>query len=147
MWLEKKILVPTDFSESAMAAADMGLAIARDVHQPLVLLHVYGSPGQTYPGVTFMLTADLLHAVEAAARKSLNEEADRLANKGVDISVVLNVGVPWEQILETARMVDAGLILMGTHGRRAVTRALLGSVADRIVRLSRIPVLTIRTPS
>jgi len=59
---------------------------------------------------------------------------------------VLNSGIAWERILETAKMVEAGLIVMGTHGRRGVPRAFLGSVAERVVRLSPVPVLTIREP-
>jgi nucleotide-binding universal stress UspA family protein len=74
----------------------------------------------------------------------LNQEAARLADKGVEISVVLKPGVAWETIVETASMVDAGLIVIGTHGRRGVPRAVLGSVAERVVRVSRLPVLTIR---
>ncbi len=147
MWLQKKILVPTDFSEQAKAAAELGLELAREFHVPLVLMHVYGVPGQTYTGVDLVLTADFVRSVELAARAALNQEAASLADKGTDVTAVLKEGIAWEQILETARMVDAGLIVMGTHRRRGVTRALLGSVAERIVRLSPIPVLTVRGPS
>jgi nucleotide-binding universal stress UspA family protein len=147
MWLEKKILVATDFSEPAMAAADAALALAQQFNQPLVLTHVYGVPGTKYAGVDLDLTADFVRSVEAAARATLNREAARLSGHGVTISVVLNPGVAWEQLLETAKMVDAGLIVMGTHGRRVVPLAALGSIAERVVRLSRIPVLTIRGPA
>jgi nucleotide-binding universal stress UspA family protein len=144
MWLEKKILVPTDFSDPARAAAKTALELAQAFHVPLVLMHVYGVPGQAYAGVDLVLTADFVRSVESAARAALNEEAALLANKGVDISTVLSVGAAWEQILEAAKQVDAGLVVMGTHGRRGLPRALLGSVAERVVRLSRIPVLTVR---
>lgn len=147
MWLQKKILVPTDFSELARSATDAALEVAHECKVPLVLLHVYGMPGQTYPNVALVLTADFVRSLESAARSALNDEAARLAQKGVEISTVLNVGTAWEQILETAKMVDAGLIVMGTHGRRGVTRALLGSVAERVVRLSPVPVLTLRHPA
>jgi nucleotide-binding universal stress UspA family protein len=146
MWLDKKILVATDFSESALTAADAALALALQFSQPLVLTHVYGIPGTKYAGVDLDLTADFMRSVESAARAALHREAARLSGHGVTISVVLNPGVAWERILETAKMVDAGLIVVGTHGRRAVPRAVLGSVAERVVRLSRVPVLTIRGP-
>jgi nucleotide-binding universal stress UspA family protein len=146
MWLEKKILVPTDFSEAAMAAADIALELGQQFHVPLVLAHVYGTPGSQYPGVELVPTADFVHSVESAARAALNREADRLSRKSVDSSVVLSSGVAWERILETAKTVDAGLIVMGTHGRRGLPRAVLGSVAERVVRLARIPVLTVRAP-
>jgi nucleotide-binding universal stress UspA family protein len=108
---------------------------------------VFGIPGQKYPGVDLDLTADFVRSVESAAQAALNEEASRLSRKGVNISVVLNVGIAWERILEVAQMVDAGLIVMGTHGRRGVARAVLGSVAERVVRLARVPVLTVREPT
>jgi nucleotide-binding universal stress UspA family protein len=143
MWLEKKILVPTDFSEPSTAAADVGVEIARACRVPIVLAHVYGNPGPKYPGVDLALASDFGRSLESAARAALNEEAARLAHKGVNVGAVLTAGVAWEQILETATRIDAGLVVMGTHGRRGVPRAVLGSVAERVVRLSRIPVLTI----
>jgi nucleotide-binding universal stress UspA family protein len=143
MWLEKKILVPTDFSEPSAAAADVAVEIARACRVPIVLTHVYGTPGPKYRGVDLALESDFVRSVETAARAALNEEAARLAHKGVSIGAVLTAGVAWEQILETATRIDAGLVVMGTHGRRGVPRAVLGSVAERVVRLSGVPVLTI----
>jgi nucleotide-binding universal stress UspA family protein len=137
-------LVPTDFSEPAKSAADVALNLARQLHVPLVLMHVYGTLGPKYEGVDLTFTADFVRSVESAARAALNREAARLSGQGINVSVVLGSGVAWEQILETARMVDAGIIVMGTHGRRGLPRAVLGSVAERVVRLSRIPVLTVR---
>src|SRR5438874_2451853 len=64
MWLDKKILVATDFSEPAMAAADAALALAQQFSQPLVLTHVYGVPGTKYAGVDLDLTADFVRSVE-----------------------------------------------------------------------------------
>jgi nucleotide-binding universal stress UspA family protein len=125
----------------------MGLELARQFQVPLVLTHVYGTPGPKYDGIDVTFTSDFLRSVEAAARTALNREAARLSGHGVTVSVVLDSGVTWERILETAKLVDAGLIVMGTHGRRGVPRAVLGSVAERVVRLSRIPVLTVRGPS
>ena len=58
--------------------------------------------------------------------------------------VLLKVGEPWEEIIDAASRLDAGLIVMGTHGRRGLPRAILGSVAEKVVRLSAVPVLTIR---
>jgi nucleotide-binding universal stress UspA family protein len=144
MWIEKKILVPTDFGEQARAAEKVGVELARQYRVPVVLLHVFGAPGQTYGGADLALEADFVHSLETAARHALHDEADVLATKDVEVSTVLSEGVAWEKILSTAEMVDADLIVMGTHGRRCVARALLGSVAERVVRLAQIPVLTVR---
>jgi len=63
---------------------------------------------------------------------------------GEEFHTVLRTGVPWEEILDTAKKLDVGLIVMGTHGRRGLPRAILGSVAEKVVRLSPVPVLTVR---
>jgi nucleotide-binding universal stress UspA family protein len=144
MWLEKRILVPTDFSDPAREAARVGVELAQRYGVPLTLLHVFGVGNQAYVGLDLNLTKDFVRSAESAARHALNEEAAALANQGVTISAVLNTGMPWEQILTTAQMTGADLIIMGTHGRRGVARAVLGSVAERVVRLSPIPVLTVR---
>jgi nucleotide-binding universal stress UspA family protein len=146
MWIEKKILVATDFGEQARAAAKVGVELARQYRVPLVLLHVFGTPGQAYGGADLALEADFIRSLEAAARHALHEEAAALAAEGVEISAVLTQGVAWEQIIATAEMVHADVVVMGTHGRRGVARALLGSVAERVVRLAPIPVLTVRDP-
>jgi len=143
MWLEKRILVPTDFSDPARAAARVGLELAQRYSVPLVLLHVFGVGNPAYAGTDLTLTNDFVRSAASSARRALNEEAAALANHGVNISAVLNEGTPWEQILTTAQMTGADLIIMGTHGRRGVARAVLGSVAERVVRLSPIPVLTV----
>ncbi len=142
MWLEKRILVPTDFSDSARAAARVGVELAQRYGVPLTLLHVFGAGSQAYVGIDLTLTTNFVRSVAASARRALNEEAAALSNQGLNISAVLNEGVPWEQILTTAEMTGADLIIMGTHGRRGVARAILGSVAERVVRLSPVPVLT-----
>ena len=66
----------------------------------------------------------------------------RTGKRGDD-DTLLRTGSPWEQVLGAATEVKAGLIVMGTHGRRRLERALLGSVAEKVVRMSRVPVLTV----
>ena len=60
---------------------------------------------------------------------------------------LLRAGVPWEEVIGAASQVKADLIIMGTHGRRGLDRALLGSVAEKVVRMSTIPVLTVHAKS
>jgi nucleotide-binding universal stress UspA family protein len=143
MWLTKKILVATDFAEPSLAAADVGVELAQTFHVPLVLMHAYLVPSYLYTGVPFVPLGDYVQGYEDAARESLEKERARLASNGVDVTAILRAGVAWEDILSTAQQVDAGLILVGTHGRRGVPHALLGSVAEKVVRLSPVPVLTI----
>jgi nucleotide-binding universal stress UspA family protein len=143
MWLTKKILVATDFAESSQAAADVGLELAEKFHVPLVLVHTYLSPAGVYSGVPMAPTEDYALLYEKAARESLEKERARLAGGGAEVISMLRPGVAWEEILAAAKEIDAGIIITGTHGRRGLPRAILGSIAEKVVRLSPVPVLTV----
>jgi nucleotide-binding universal stress UspA family protein len=146
MWLNRKILVATDFGELAEAVCNVGLELARRFQVPLVVMHTYAPMAPNYSGAPLLPPAQYREIVENAARATLEQEAARLRGKGVDISTVLQVGVPAEEVLRTANALDVGLIVMGTHGRHGLPRALLGSVAEKVVRMSPIPVLTLHEP-
>jgi nucleotide-binding universal stress UspA family protein len=146
MWLKRKILVATDFGELSEAVCSIGLDLAQRFDVPLVVMHAYVPESPGYSGVPLLLPADYRELVENAARATLEREAVPLRGKGVDISTVLHVGAPAERILEAANALDVGLIVVGTHGRRGLPRALLGSVAEKVVRLSPVPVLSIHEP-
>ena len=146
MWLKRNILVATDFGEHSRAAADLALEVAQQAGMPLVLVHSYQVPVNLYAGVPLPSFADYIQAYENAAREMLEKEALRIANHGVPVSPVLRRGAVWEEILAVAKELDVGLIVLGTHGRRGLPRALLGSVAEKVVRMSPIPVLTMREP-
>lgn len=147
MWSIRNILVATDFSEPAKAAADLALDVALQFDTPIVLVHSYLIPSGVYAGVPIAPFADYARIIEDTARDFLEKEALRLKERGARVATVLCLGGAWEEILETAKEVDAGLIVMGTHGRRGLPRALLGSVAEKVVRLSPVPVLTVHEPS
>lgn len=143
MWLTKKILVATDFAASSQAAADVGLELAKKFQLPLVLVHTYLVPLGVYSGVPMAPTQDYALLYEKAARESLEKERARLVGPSAEVISMLRPGVAWEEILAAAKELDAGLIVTGTHGRRGLPRAILGSVAEKVVRLSPIPVLTV----
>jgi len=143
MWLTKKILVPTDFAESSREACAAALELAQQFRVPLVLMHIYPIPTAIYSGVPIAPMGDYVQLIEDSAQAALNNEAARLQGKGVEVTTVLRMGSPWEQALDVVSKLDIGLIVMGTHGRRGLPRALLGSVAEKMVRLSPVPVLTV----
>jgi nucleotide-binding universal stress UspA family protein len=147
MWLKKRILVPTDFGVSSQAAADIALELAQTFQVPLVLLHTYLAPEKIYSGVPMPPTEDYALLYEKTIRGFLEDERARLAAGATEIVCVLRQGVAWEEILAAAQEVDADLIVVGTHGRRGLPRAVLGSVAEKVVRLSPIPVLTVHARS
>ena len=145
MW--KKILVATDFTESSQAATETGLELAQALHVPLVLLHVYPVLATVYAAVPMAPAQDYTLLYEKGARESLEKEQARLTARGAEVTSVLKPGAAWEEILSTAEQVNADLIIVGTHGRRGLPRAILGSVAEKVVRLSPLPVLTVHARS
>jgi len=144
MWLTKKILVPCDFLGSSRRACEVGVELAETFRVPLMLMHVVPASSVSYSDVPYIPAPEYTKAVEESARSALRDEAARLQVKGRAIETLLKTGVAWEEIVEAARGLDVGLIIMGTHGRRGLPRAILGSVAEKVVRLSPVPVLTVR---
>ena len=142
MFAIRHILVPTDFSETCELALAAAVELARTFRAHLTLLHVWSVPNMGYAeGLNWPLGA-----MEKAAQVALEEEQARTRTMHVETDSVLQIGAAWEQIIEVTNARGIDLVVMGTHGRRGVARVLLGSVAERVVRLSPVPVLTIRGP-
>ncbi len=93
----------------------------------------------------FAAPIDLITPLAEFAQSKLDDLLPSIRAECPDAKGVIKVGVPWEQILAVAAEVRADLIVMGTHGRRGIAHAIMGSVAERVVRLSAIPVLTVRS--
>jgi len=140
-----RILVATDFSEPAQAALNWAATLARELGSQLYLLHVVPEP-YAYPWGTelsMLPLNDILAQSEQAAHQRLEELAatTRLpAGRTVARSVV---GTPVDQILGIVADERIDLVVLGTHGRGMVGHLLLGSVAERVVRRSPVPVLTV----
>jgi nucleotide-binding universal stress UspA family protein len=145
----KRILVATDFGEAAGVALDYGRELARTFGASLDVLHVCDNViarGLGVDGFTVDYTT-LQREVEAAARKQLDallDEEDRTMLHAKPMLVTSST--PASAIVEYAQQSNADLILMGTHGRGAVAHFLMGSVAERVVRVAPCPVLTVRHP-
>lgn len=133
----RHILVPTDFEDSAEQALDLAIALASKRESKLTLVHAERPPaskeGSRASSVDFERNAQTaLDAAVARAKKSCT-----------DVESVLAIGSRWERILEVATKRHADLIIMGTHGKEGLSRVLLGSVAERVVQMSKVPVLTL----
>ena len=109
-------------------------------------MHAYEIPVVGFPDGALIPTADVAARITEAATKGLDSLVEARRGRGVPIEGVLCQGVPWEEINSTAERLDADLIVIGTHGRRGLARALLGSVAENVIRTSSRPVLTIHGP-
>jgi nucleotide-binding universal stress UspA family protein len=147
----KTILVPHDFSASANHAT----AIARDEARlhggALVLLHVIELPGQLGPDAMIVppetgAPISLREYAIQSAEAHLQDIADRLAKDGVTARGVVMIGAPVDEINRAVDREHADLVVMGTHGRTGFRHLVAGSVAERVVRSSKVPVLTIRHP-
>lgn len=144
----KNILVPMDFSECADAALNYATELARRFDAHLQLFHVVALP-VLYPTGSELATAPLFEmtaSAEAHARRSLDERAQRLGLPAGRVDVRTIVGMPVTEILDAVQKEHIDLIVMGTHGRGMLDHLLLGSVAERVVRKSPVPVLTVHGP-
>lgn len=137
----KHVLAATDFSDASGRALEIAVAIAREPGVALTIVNTCEVPA--YPEI--IAPVDLLKPLEEAAASKLAELLGNVRDVCPEAKSNLRIGAAWEQILAAAAETGADLIVMGTHGRRGVARALMGSVAERVVRLSPIPVLTVRS--
>jgi nucleotide-binding universal stress UspA family protein len=144
-----KILVATDFSEPSEAALAYGRELTRRFGAQLVVLHVVDDT-LTRAVVTDSLVftnPDLQTRVEDGGQQQVDElisADDRTVLRAQAVIVASNV--PASAIVEYAKGHDINLIVMGTHGRAAMSHLLMGSVAERVVRSAPCPVLTVRHP-
>jgi len=142
----KTILVPSDFSECSDAAVRYGLELARRFDAKLHLLHVVADPAtQAWAAEGFAMAIPEVVAqwqVEARARLVASVPA---ADAG-RVTTFVTVASPYPEILRYANEHGVDLIVMGTHGRGAVTHMLLGSIAEKVVRRAPCPVLTVHHP-
>ena len=143
----RSILVPTDFSPQATAALEAATDLTRRFESKLTLLHVYGAPGLIMPeGFVASGPAELRSLLDAIDKslKALRVSAEA---PGRTVETQALQGTPAHDICEFARAHGHDLIVMGTHGRTGLSRFLLGSVAERVVREAPCPVLVVRPKS
>lgn len=140
------ILVPVDFGETAAHALEAALDLAKVLRAKVHVLHVYTIPVYGFPDGAFLTGPEVAVKIEEAAQKGLNEMVARYRDRGVPLEHSIRQGSAHEEIVAAAKDLPAQLVVMGTHGRGMIAHALLGSVTERVVRTSPIPVLTIRHP-
>lgn len=138
----KKIVVPTDFSAGALNALKVAAKIAKDYSASITLLHVYEKPvyGHLYYVVDSRENSKIIDRIN----KELNTISKMDFLTGLIVKkVILNDISVWEMLLDE-NLLDTDLIVMGTHGSNGVKECLIGSNAEKVARLSKWPVLSIR---
>jgi nucleotide-binding universal stress UspA family protein len=141
--LPRTILVATDFSDTAEQALDYAIALAGKLGAKIYLLNAIGLPTfGVVPELGVAATSTMIDGLVADNQKAL----DKLiaAKAPTKLHTLMRTGDPRDLIVDTAAEIGADLIVMGTHGRRGVSRALLGSVAEGVLRQATCPVMTIR---
>jgi universal stress protein A len=134
------LLAPTDFSAPASQAVTAAFELAQTFGAKLSLLHVIEVPAYAIE------VALPLETLERDARRELALLLPEAEAAHVDVTRLVNIGVPYQNIVETATAEQVELIVMATHGRTGLSHLVLGSVAERVVRMAPCPVLTIRPP-
>jgi nucleotide-binding universal stress UspA family protein len=139
-----RILVPTDFSADADAAFDYALGLARKFDASVHLLHVVEDPlaagmwsAGVYTAEIAGLQVNLVRDAEERLRRSVPDAA-------ASVSTEVRTGNAAREILKVAQERNADLLVMGTRGRTGIAHILMGSVAERVVRLAMCPVLTLK---
>ena len=143
----QRILVPIDFSETCQETLDMARTMAARFGAALDLLHVVQNPIIDWAAADTdaLQLPNILDQLEAAARGRLAALVTDEDRQRSPVRLLTRVGSAHTEILATSAEEHADLIVMGTHGRGMVSHMLMGSVAERVVRLAPCPVLTVRS--
>ena len=141
----KTILFATDFSESSDFAFGRALTLARKFNARLVILHVINEPvdlrGFYVPHISF---DKLEEEIEEGAQKMMEKFCRTHIRDYANYESFIVPGIPYDEVIKKAAAEGADLIVMGTHGRTGLDHVLFGSTAEKVVRKSPIPVMTIR---
>lgn len=137
------ILVASDFQECSNAALEHAIDLAKRCGARLTVVHAFEVPyGGDSPYV-----AELARTLQGDAEAQLRRLIELVGVRVPGATGIVRCGPAWQQILDVAQEQGADLIVVGSHGRKGLPRALLGSVAEKVVRLSPVPVLTVHGPS
>ena len=142
----EKILMPTDFSSSSENAMRYAVSFAKEYNAELVVLHVIHEPHRlrrvttTLPGEEI----DKIITDEIGVVKKAMEQFVKDFSEGVKVKTLIKTGIAIVEIVESAKEENVDMIVIGTHGQTGTRHALIGSVAERVVRNAHCPVFTVK---
>jgi nucleotide-binding universal stress UspA family protein len=149
MATQKQILVPVDFSSASKVALDQAAALAQQLNAVVDILHVWDLPASVKDDDVIELQglpSTVADAVRHYAKDTLAAFTKKAQQSGIAVRSARAVpGRTYETIVEEAERGGYDLIVIGTHGRKHLSRAILGSVAERVVRYAHCPVLVARS--
>lgn len=139
------ILFATDFSESSDHAFQYAKSLAECFNARLILVHIINEPvdlrGFYVPHISF---DKLEEEIEQGAQKLMEQFERKFLDDFKNFTSLVVPGIPYDEIIKRAESEGADLIVMGTHGRTGLDHVLFGSTAEKVVRKSAVPVMTIR---
>lgn len=147
MFKIKNILLPTDFSKISLTAADYAVELALEYKAKLHVLNVL----EKTPPILAIRSLDLsrekiIESIDADAKSQLEESIKQIKKiKDIEIISAIRKGIDYEEIIKYSQEKKIDIIVIATHGRTGILHTLLGSVAEKVIRYSKIPVL-VTTP-
>jgi universal stress protein A len=143
MKLFKRILVATDLTPTSQSAMNEALTLAKEDGAELMVAHVCETPNITQ-AIAPAVFDEWKGNLKSGAYEALQPFIDEAHEGGVHAGALVLFGTPYEAIVEAALENNADLVILGTHGRKGVSRFFLGSVASRVISTAPCPVMTVR---
>ncbi len=140
-----RILCAVDFSDPSARALQYALALAERLGAQVDVIHVYQFPNYAVEDGAVELPPYVQQDLAIRLRERLEQFVKEKAGEGSKTSTHLVEGIPYLEIVAAAKEHQADLVVVGTHGRTGLSHMFLGSVAERVVRSSEVPVLTMRS--
>ncbi|NTV05206.1 MAG: universal stress protein [Chlorobiaceae bacterium] len=134
------ILCPVDFSDASRKAVRYAYEFAVNMRASIVLLNIIDIPIES-----LVNNMQLDEELEKSARQELVALKNELLSEGLKVEILVEIGIPADVILDQAAKRDVNLIIMGSHGKKGVTRLVLGSVAETVLRKADCPVLIVKS--
>jgi universal stress protein A len=139
----KNIVCPVDFSACSRNALTAATELAKSSDAALTIVHVWQLP--IYGGPETMIPGEAIQEMAKDAERTLADWETTAKTAGIKtVKATMVTGAPWNEIMRLVEATHADLVVMGTHGRTGLKHALIGSVAERVVRHARCAVLVIR---
>ena len=143
--LSHHFLVPLDLGDTTQPLLAYATALGAKLKARLTLVHVINVPHFVQPEL-----AAYTDTITKQSKQAMQNHLRHLIAAGIEAETILVHGTPWQAIIDTAKLKAVDLIILSTHGRKGFQHAILGSVAEKVVRLALCPVLVVpvsKTPS
>lgn len=140
----KRIIVATDFTPASEAALEEAIGLAKENGAQLMIAHAYQPPSLVEAqSISAGVYEEWDQNIRAEVKGWLQELVEKAAKEGVQAEPLILTGAPYEAIAEAAKFNEADLVVLGTHGRKGVSRLFFGSVAARVISTAPCPVMTV----